>query len=342
VNTRVSCSLVVAVLALLAAGCSTLSSGVSEAARIAVRPVQAPTTTMTPSAATPETEPCLPAEKLAFDPLATLAPDRGLAPGQLPSGDTMNEIIARPGGGQLVAGVDENTPNFGVRNDNGDLVGLEIDLVRELARAIWPHDADRIDEHIRWVTVVTEQKVPYVQNGTVDLTASVVTIDCDRSKQVAFSAPYFTTPQRVMVRSDSPIQTIADLDGKQVCVTKGSTTIAKIQERAPGAKPVEVDARTDCLVKLQDGEVDAIATHRTILFGLHEQDAATTRILPDDLSTSLYGIALPHDDAAFVQFVNGELEQMRADGRLAALYADWLWSDYDPPAIPEPHYRSEP
>jgi polar amino acid transport system substrate-binding protein len=332
VNARIAGSFCIAGL-LSVAGCSTFSSDASEAARTAVRPPTSTTTTIVPAPG------CTPEEKDAFDPLATAAPDAALAPRQLPDSPTMQKVLAR---GRLVVGVDENTPNFGVRDENGQLVGLEIDLVRELARAIWPADADHIDDRIKWVTVVTDQKVPYVHDGKVDLTASVVTIDCDRSKQVAFSSSYFTTPQQVMVRSDSPIQSIADLDGTRVCVTKGSTTIAKIQELAPGAKSVEVDARTDCLVKLQDGKVDAIATHRTILFGLRQQDAATTRILDRDLSTSYYGIALPHDDAAFVRFVNGELEQMRTEGRLAGLYGQWLWSDYDAPAIPEPHYRSEP
>ncbi|MET0626913.1 MAG: transporter substrate-binding domain-containing protein, partial [Acidimicrobiia bacterium] len=305
------------------------------AARTATKPPTTTTTTIVPPAG------CTPEEKAAFDPLATVAPDVPLAPGQLPDGPTMQKIRTR---GRLVVGVDENTPNFGVRDDNGQLVGLEIDLVRELARAIWPDDPGDIDRRIKWVTVVTEQKVPYVHDGKVDLTASVVTIDCDRSKQVAFSSAYFTTPQRVMVSIDSPIQTIADLGDKKVCATAGSSTIALLEN--VGARPVPVEARTDCLVKLQDGKVDAIATHDTILFGLHQQDAATTRIVPDDLSPgkpSNYGVALPHDDVAFASFVNGELQRMRVDGRLADLYERWLRSKgYEPPPIPDPHYRGEP
>ena len=124
----------------------------------------------------------------------------------------------------LLVGVDENTPAFGVRNDDGQLEGLEIDLVREIARPIWPEDAADIDQHIKFVSVVTEQKVPYVRWRQVDLTASVVTINCDRWKDVAFSTSYFTTPQRVLVR-------VSDIDGSTTSRDARSARPAVLDDR---------------------------------------------------------------------------------------------------------------
>jgi polar amino acid transport system substrate-binding protein len=267
------------------------------------------------------------------------APDPALPLGSPPASSPVLDRVRS--NGMIVVGVDENTGGFAVRNDDAELEGLEIELVRAIARRIWP-DATRIDDHIRYVAVVTDQKVPFVRDGLVDLTASVITINCDRWKEVAFSTSYFTTPQRVMVRSDSDIASIDDIAGRRVCATSRSSTVQLILDK--GGIPVEREARTDCLVALQEGDVDAIASHDTILHGLRKQDPRTTVILPDAFEDpSNYGIAMPSDDVAFVRFVNGVLQDMRDRDELAGLYRRWLEEiDYRPvPKVPDPAYRSE-
>jgi polar amino acid transport system substrate-binding protein len=238
--------------------------------------------------------------------------------------------------GHLVVGVDENTLHFGYRDPaTGELKGLEIDLVREISQAIFG-DPNKV----RFVTVVTDEKVPFVKDGKVDMTVSVVSMTCDRWRDVAFSSEYFQADQKVMVRADSRIQHLADLGGKKVCVTAGSTTIKKIQEAAPNAIPYPVAARTDCLVALQEGKVDAIATHNTILAGLSEQDRKTTRILDDTFSVQDYGIPIAHDHPDLVRFVNAVLDRMRADNSLQQLYEKWLTGVIDPvPSPPAPSYQ---
>jgi polar amino acid transport system substrate-binding protein len=242
----------------------------------------------------------------------------------------MREIQDR---GRIRVGVDENTLGFGFRNPaSGELEGLEIDLARRISGAIFGDP-----NAVQWVTVVTEEKVPFVKSGKVDMTISVVSMTCDRKQDVAFSSEYFHAVQRVMVRADSPIRDLAGLAGKKVCVTAGSTTINKLP---PDAVPYPVAARTDCLVALQDGSVDAIATHDTILDGLSKQDRRTTRILPDQFSDQHYGIPIAKNRPDLVRFVNGVLEQMRADGSLADLYRRWLGEFRDVlPAPPEPRYE---
>jgi polar amino acid transport system substrate-binding protein len=238
--------------------------------------------------------------------------------------------------GRLVVGVDENTLHFGYRNPTTkELEGLEIDLVREIAGAILGDPSE-----VQFVTVVTEEKVPFVEQGRVDMTVSVVSMTCDRWRDVSFSSEYFHTDQGVMVRADSPIEGLTDLGGKRVCVTAGSTTITAIRKVAPSAIPVPVPARTDCLVALQEGTVDAIATHETILEGLAEQDRRTTRILPDRFGDQHYGIPIAHEHPDLVRYVNAVLARLRADDSLATLYERWLAGGAEPvPPIPAPSYR---
>ena len=242
----------------------------------------------------------------------------------------MREILDR---GHLIAGVDENTLLLSYLNPaTGDLEGFEIDLIRELARAIFG-SPDAVD----FTTVTTAQKVDVVEQGVVDITASAVSINCSRWEQVSFSAPYFHAAQKVMVRDDSPVHRVSDLDGRTVCVTQGSTSLGVITEVAPRAMATTVETRTDCLMELQDGDVDAIFTHDTFLLGFAQQDPHT-RLLPDELSQQFYGVAIAHEREDLVRFVNGVLERMRADGTLWSLAERWTLDGLGRP-IPDAEYR---
>ena len=196
-----------------------------------------------------------------------------------------------------------------------------MELAKAIARAILGDQAK-----VKLVTVVTEQKVPFVQQGKVDLTVSAVSMTCERWEDVDFSSPYLTdrpasAPAGRLDRSTS----LADLAHRKVCVTKGSTTLVTLKEKYPDVIEVVKPARTDCLVALQDGEVEGIASHATILYGLHEQDKNNTKFLNEPISTPNYGIAVAKTaDHEFARFVNGVLEQMRDNGELERLYDDWI------------------
>jgi len=262
--------------------------------------------------------------------------------GVMPAGSFMADIQAR---GRLIVGVDQNTLQFGYRHPiTGDLEGLDIELLREIARAIWPTEVD-IDERITFKALTTAERIPAVIPGDeprrvplVHLVASLITVTCERDRDVAFSAVYYLAHQRFLVRRDSPIERASDLAGKRVCATAGSTSLDNLEWIVPAAKPVPVAARTDCLVKLQRGTVDAVTSDDTILVSFQAQDPKT-RLLPDVPTDEPYAIAASREHPELIAFTNGVLEQMRADGRLAALYEDFLRTpDFVPPPPPEPRY----
>ena len=144
-----------------------------------------------------------------------------------------------------------------------------------------------------------------------------MTITCARRQQVDFSTVYYDAQQRLLVPINSPIHSIADLAGKRVCATKGSTSLENIEKLAPKAIPVPVAQRTDCLVALQQGTVDAVTSDDTILLGFQAQDPFT-KIVGPDISPQPYGMAINKSHPEFVRFVNGVLERMRDRRHLAA------------------------
>ena len=301
-------------------------SSSSDSALVKSERALVPSTTGSAGVGPPSTrgEPC--------DPTASLRPAGSMpAPGEMPAGSYMRTIQDR---GRLVVGVDENTLFFGARNPtSGELEGFEVDLLREIARAI-TGDPDAIT----FKTVVTSQKVPFVQQGLVDVTASLVSMTCERWRDVSFSTEYYEAYHQLLVPTGSSIQGIDDLADQRVCVTSGSTSVDLLARIAPDAIPHTVEARTDCLVALQDGSADAVLSHDTVLYGLHEQDPDTV-ILPERIAVQPYGMPIATGHPEFVRFVNALLERLRDDGTLAALDAKWLGRIRPSPPVPPARYR---
>ena len=122
-------------------------------------------------------------------------------------------------------------------------------------------------------------------------------------------------------------------------MTKGGTASTNGQLLALKPKLHQVTNRTECLVALQDGAVDAIVACDTILYGFEKQDR-TTHLLPARLTEEPYGLAINKGQPDFVRFVNSVLERMRTDGTLVDLESKWLGETGSPiPPIPDASYR---
>lgn len=262
------------------------------------------------------------------DPTASYRPDGPLpAPGAFPAGSPMAEIHQR---GRLIVGVDQNTYGFAFRDRDGQIKGFALDVAREIARAIFG-DPNKIQ-----LTVLTSaQRIPAVKNKDVDLVVHSMTTNCERWKDVDFSTVFYQAKQRVLVREGFDYQGLASLAGKRVCATKGSTSLARIVNADVDPKPigVEVAGWTDCLVMMQQYQVDAVSTDDTILAGLAEQDPFA-KMSTDEIANEPYAIAIPQDRTEFVRFVNAVLEKIKADGTWKTSYDTWLLPILDVPADP--------
>lgn len=239
----------------------------------------------------------------------------------------------------VVAGVDENTLPLSYREPRSDeFRGYEIDVLDAIARALFgtttTNDTKRV---VRPIPVITAEKTKVVQHAKVDFTVSAVSITCPRWNDVLFTIPYYEATQKVMVRTDKrrnpvlsdgaelkPVPTDLDslrhaLTNRRVCATAGSTSEGLVHKELPDAIGVSVPTRTDCLVALQTGEVDAILLHDTFLLGFQQQDPNTT-ILEPGLGTQDYGIAVRKDRRDLVRFLNRVIWDLRQSGALQKFY----------------------
>jgi polar amino acid transport system substrate-binding protein len=255
------------------------------------------------------------------DPEVSLSPGALPPPGAMPPGSTMAAIERR---GYLIAGVDQNTYLFGYRNaKNGDIEGFDIDMVRSVAKAIFGDPGK-----VQFKVINSAQRISSLQSGDVDIVARTMTINCARRADVNFSAVYYDAGQSILVAGRSNVHSLDDLGGKRVCATNGSTSIETVRKktiRSNGSRPipVSVDDWSDCLVLLQQNQVDAVSTDDTILAGMTEQDP-TARIVGAPFTREPYGLAVQREDEDFVRFINAVLEQMRGDGQWQRIYDRWV------------------
>lgn len=265
------------------------------------------------------------------DRTASLRPPAVIpTPGAMPAGSYMARIKRR---GYLIAGVDQNTLLFAYFNPlHHQVEGFEMDLLHQLAKAIFGNPAA-----VRTRAITTAQRISAVQDGSVDVVADAVTMTCERRTQVAFSSVYYDARQRLLVPLNSPIHGVGDLAGRRVCATRGSTSIKRLGTLPAHPIAYPVEQRTDCLVALQEGRVDAVTSDDSILLGFQAQDPYT-KLLAPQLDDEPYGMAISRAHPDFVRFVNGMLERVRADGTWQSMLHAWLGKVAPTPAPPAPHY----
>ncbi|HYN68054.1 MAG TPA: transporter substrate-binding domain-containing protein [Ornithinibacter sp.] len=314
-------------LAVLTAVAATLAAGAcTTAGAYDPTPLHTPSTPAAPSpSATPTPSPAPSGtDVVTANCLKSYAPPASMPTpgGQMPAGSTMAEIKQR---GRLVAGVSADTLLLGARNPvSGRIEGFDIDMLRAVSQAIFG-DPNKVELKV----ITAAQRLPALQDGSVDIVARNMTITCNRWKDIAFSSEYYRSGQKVLVRlgattdSGAPITGIEDLAGTKVCAPNGSTSMDKLRTFTD-IEAVGADTHTGCLVLFQQGAVDGITGDDTVLAGLASQDPYADVVQAPAFTAEPYGLGVNQENVDFVQFVNGVLAEVRADGRWTKSYNTWL------------------
>ncbi|AVZ73065.1 sugar-binding protein [Streptomyces lunaelactis] len=252
--------------------------------------------------------------------------------------------------GKLIVGVDQNSYRWGYRNPaSGGLEGFDIDLAHAIAQDILGKP-----DAVIFRAIPTNQRIPALNNGTVDIVVRTMTINCARIKQVAFSTAYFQTGQQVLAPKGSSITGYdKSLAGKKVCSAEGSTAYDALEKNSFGAtfkdkhdgQPGDEDQFTvpnqlDCLVRLQLGLVDAVVTDAALAAGQAAQDPAVELKGGKPFTTEYYGVATKLGKDDVVRRVNKVLDTYR-QGAWTQAYDKWLVADL--PGItgpPAPKFRT--
>ncbi|KAA1251181.1 glutamate ABC transporter substrate-binding protein [Mycobacterium simiae] len=260
------------------------------------------------------------------DPTASLRP----FPTKAAADAAVADIRSR---GRLIVGLDIGSNLFSFRDPiTGEITGFDVDIAGEVARDIFGSPS-----HVEYRILSAAERITALQTAQVDVVVKTMTITCERRKLVNFSTVYLDANQRILTPRDATISTVSDLSGKRVCVARGTTSLRRIREITPPPVVVSVVNWADCLVALQQRQIDAVSTDDSILAGLVEEDPYL-HIVGPNMANQPYGIGINLDNTGLVRFVNGTLERIRSDGTWNTLYRKWLSVLGPAPVPPQPRY----
>ncbi|RDH76058.1 ABC transporter substrate-binding protein [Mycolicibacterium moriokaense] len=236
--------------------------------------------------------------------------------------------------GRLIVGLDQNTNLFSFRDPaSGELQGFDVDIAREVARDLLG-DPDKVEYRL----LSSPERISALQNEYVDLVVNAMTVTCARAEKIAFSTVYFEASQRLLVPTTSQVHGPDDLADRTVCAQEDTTSLATLHRVAPSATLISVASWDDCLVLLQQGQVDAASTDDSLLAGLAVQDP-NLHIVGPSMEAEPYGIGVNKSQEDLVRDVNASLNRIRRDGTWLSLYRKWLTVLGPAPHPPEPKYR---
>ncbi len=207
--------------------------------------------------------------------------------------------------------------------------GYSIDLcnrvIAQIGRAVGEPNLK-----VNWIVGSAAERVQMVASAKADLECGNTTQTITRLAVVDFSNLIFIDAGGFMVKTDSPINKIADMGGKKIAVIKGTTTEARLNaqfaRRLINATLVQINDGMEGVAMLESGAVDAYAGDKIKLIGLAAQskDPGKLSLLTEDLSYEPYAFALPRNDSAFRLEVNRALTQVYVSGEIDTIFGQWL------------------
>ena len=258
---------------------------------------------------------------------ATLAPQAGA--------QTLDKVKAS---GSITVAYRESSIPFSYLDDKAQPTGFGWEIcgriVDEVRRA-----TGRADLKMETQSVTSANRIPLLVNGTIDIECGSTTNNSDRAKQVAFATNYFYTGTRLLVKANSPIKSMADLAGKKVVSTTGTTNFRIMrsynEEKKLGFDLLGAKDHSESQLVVQSGRADAFAMDDILLYGLRASAAnpAEWAVVGEALQVEPYAIMLRKDDPAFKTLVDGVLARLMDSGEFTRLYAKWFTSPIPPKGV---------
>ena len=253
---------------------------------------------------------CLMAASLAF------------ASGKKDSG-VDNSLEALKARGVFVLGLDDAFPPLGFRDDANNIVGYDIDLAAEVCK--------RLGVELKCQPIDWAAKEQELNTGNIDCIWNGFTMTPEREAALSFTKPYLDNAQVVIVRSDAGIASLADLAGKKIGLQAGSSA-ADAVEANPNFKAtldevVEFKDNLTALMDLEIGGVDGVVMDMVVGNYSIMTTGKDFVTLSESLSSEKYGIGFRKNDVQLRDEVQKILEEMAADGTVAAISAKWFGSD---------------
>ena len=255
-----------------------------------------------------------------------------LAMGAAHAEDTLKKI---KDSGAVTMGVRESSGALSYTLGDGKYTGFHVEICTR-ALADIQKQLGLVKMETKYQPVTSGNRIPLVQNGTVDIECGSTTNNATRQKDVAFAVTTFVEEVRIAVKANSGITNIAQLAGKTVATTTGTTSVQTLRkhERATGVDLKEVFGKdhADSFLLLESGRADAFVMDGAILAGniAKAKNPADYKIVGEVLSVEPIAIMMRKDDPAFKKAVDDSIKAMIKSGDMAKLWDKWFMQPIAP------------
>ncbi len=238
-------------------------------------------------------------------------------------------------GGNLVIGHRDSSVPFSYLDGNGKPIGYAMDLCQSIAEAVRKKTGNKTMK-VEMVPVTSANRIQMVADGNVDLECGSTTNNAERRAKVAFAMPHFITGARLMVRADSKIERLEDLEGKTLVSTKGSTPLKAVNaansDRLLKIKIVEAPDHQKAVEMVESGAADAFAMDDVLLFGLRaaRPKPEALKIVGKFMTTEALAIAIPKNDPELKKIADDTLREMIYSKQMDAVYTKWFKAPIPP------------
>jgi glutamate/aspartate transport system substrate-binding protein len=240
--------------------------------------------------------------------------------------------------GSISVGHRESSIPFSYYDDKNEVAGYSQDLVMMVVDAV-KKKLNMPNLQVKLIPVTSQNRIPLIQNGTIDIESGSTTNNLERQQQVGFSDTIFIIGTRLLVKKDSGIQDFPDLKGKNVVVTAGTTSERLIREmnEKQGMKMNIISAKDhgESFLTLQSGRAAAFMLDDALLAGerAKARKPADWVIVGTAQSKEAYGMMIPKGDDQFKSLVNDAIAKAETSGDAAKLYQKWFQSPIPPKGL---------
>jgi glutamate/aspartate transport system substrate-binding protein len=240
--------------------------------------------------------------------------------------------------GSITIGHRESSIPFSYLDDKQQPIGYSMELCMRVVDAV-KAELKMPNLKVSLQPVTSSNRIPLLQNGTIDMECGSTTNSVARQQQVAFGPTYFIINVTAAVKKSSGINTIVDLNGKTVSTTSGTTSVPLIKqyEKAKGADVKEIYGKdhAESFLLLQEDRAAAFVMDDILLAGqiANSRSPADYKILPESLRAEPYGAMLRKDDPQFKALIDKTMGAIMTSGEIEKIYAKWFTSPVPPKGI---------
>jgi ABC-type amino acid transport substrate-binding protein len=229
----------------------------------------------------------------------------------------------------------ESSVPFSYLAGPGKPVGMMVEVSEAVAAEV-KKVTNKPNLEVAWQSVTSQNRIPLLSNGTIDLECGSTTNNSTRGKEVAFAINHFYTGTRLLVKKNSGIKNYPDLKGKTISTTAGTTNLQVLrkfnQDKALDMNILTAKDHDESKLLVDSGRSVAFGMDDILLFGLkaNDKNPADWDVVGDSLQVEPYACMLRKDDPQFKQLVDRVIGNMMKDGSFEKLYAKWFTTPIPP------------